>query len=205
VAVIVGPSNGYVGEPVSFDASGSTAGSSPIASYQWNFGDGTSAGPSNSSFVQTLYNNAGTYQATVVVTDQNGLSSSATTQITISTRLGTPVVYSVNTLNGQALLPGTAIVLSFLQGQIAGFDGCNSYSGSYTATPNPDGSYTVAITGLISGGVACPTEIMNQASAYMTLLSSATTAQAQGTAFNLIAPGGTIVFYQVGSLSINPY
>jgi heat shock protein HslJ len=103
------------------------------------------------------------------------------------------------------LLPGTAIVLSFLQGQLAGFDGCNSYSGSYTATLNPDGSYSVAITGLISGGVACPTEIMDQASAYMALLSTATTAQAQGTAFYLISPNGSLIFYQSGSLSVTPY
>ncbi len=205
VAVIVGPSNGYVGEPVSFDASGSTAGSSQIVSYQWNFGDGSSAATTTNPSVQALYNNAGTYQATVVVTDQNGLSSSATTQITIATRLGTPVVYSANSLNGSALLPGTAITLSFLQGQIAGFDGCNSYNGSYTATPNPDGTYSVTITGMTSGGMACPTEIMNQASTYMTLLSSATTAQSQGTAFNLIGPDGTIVFYQVGSLTVTPY
>jgi heat shock protein HslJ len=204
-AAINGPGNGYVGEPVYYDASGSTAGSSPIVSYQWNFGDGTSTGPSPDSNVQTLYNQAGTYQVSVVVTDQNGLSSSATTQITISTRLGTPVVYLLSSLNGKSLLPGTAIVLSFLQGQLAGFDGCNSYSGSYTATLNPDGSYTVAITGLISGGVACPTEIMDQASAYMALLGTATTAQAQGTAFYLIAPNGSLIFYQSGSLSVTPY
>ena len=53
-AVIQGPGNGYVGEPVAFDASGSTAGSSPIVSYAWTFGDGTSAGPSESPSTVTL-------------------------------------------------------------------------------------------------------------------------------------------------------
>ncbi len=205
IASIQGPGNGYVGEPVGFDASGSTAGSSPIVSYAWTFGDGTSAGPSANPSTTTLYNQSGNFQVSVVVTDQNGLSSSANMQISISTRLGTPVVYMLNTLNGQGVLPGTAITLEFVQGQLAGFDGCNAYSGSYTATPNPDGTYAVTISGLIGGGMACPTEIMDQASAYKALLSAVTTAQIQGTVVTLISPDGTLVFYQAGSLSITPY
>lgn len=204
-AVIAGPGNGYVGEPVSYDASGSTPGSSPIVSYQWNFGDGTSSGSSANPTITTLYNYAGSFQVSVVVTDQNGLSSSATTDITISTRLGTPVVYLLNSLNGQGLLPGTAITLQFVQGQLAGFDGCNAYSGSYTGTANPDGTYTIAITGLIGGGMACPTEVMNQASAYMSLLGAATTAQILGSEVTLIAPNGSLVYYQSGTLSATPY
>jgi heat shock protein HslJ len=204
-AVIAGPGNGYVGEPVSYDASGSTAGSSPIVSFAWTFGDGTSAGPSASANIVTLYNQSGTFQASVVVTDQNGLSSSASMQITIATRLGTPVVYLLNSLGDQGVLPGTAITLEFVQGQVAGFDGCNSYSGSYTATPNPDGTYAVTMSGLIGSGMACPTEIMNQASAYLALLSTVTTAQIQGTAVTLISPNGNLVYYQSGSLSITPY
>lgn len=204
-AVIAGPGNGYVGEPVGFDASGSTAGSSPIVSYAWTYGDGTSAGPSASANTVTLYNQAGTFQASVVVTDQNGLSSSATMQITIATRLGTPVVYLLNSLNGQGVLPGTAITLQFLQGQVAGFDGCNSYSGSYTATPNPDGTYALTTSGFIGGSVACPTQIMDQASAYKALLSTVTTAQIKGTEVTLISPDGNLIYYQSGTLSITPY
>jgi heat shock protein HslJ len=108
-------------------------------------------------------------------------------------------------LNGQGLLPGTAITLQFVQGQLAGFDGCNAYSGSYTGTANPDGTYTIAITGLIGGGMACPTEVMNQASAYMSLLGAATTAQILGSEVTLIAPNGSLVYYQSGTLSATPY
>jgi heat shock protein HslJ len=138
-AAIQGPSQGYVGELISFDASGSAAGSSPITSYSWDFGDGTSAGPIPDSKITTLYNDAGTFQVTVIVTDQNGLSSSASAQVTISTRLGTPVVWILDTYANQILLPGTGITLEFLEGKIAGFGGCNSYNGAYTASPNPDG------------------------------------------------------------------
>jgi heat shock protein HslJ len=205
-AAIQGPGNGYVGEPIFFDASGSSAGSSPIVSYAWNFGDGTTAGPSGNSNMTTLYNQSGTFQASVVVMDQNGLSSSATMPVTISTRLGTPVVYLLNSLNGQGVLPGTAITLQFLQGQVAGFDGCNSYSGSYVATPNPDGTYAVTISGgLIGGGMACPAEIMDQASAYKALLSTTNTALIEGTVVTLGGPNGSLLFYQSGTLSITPY
>ena len=204
-AAIQGPGNGYVGEPITFDASGSVNGSSPIVSYSWNFGDGSPASPSSGPNTTTLYNQAGTFQVSVVVTDQNGLSSSATMQVTISTRLGTPVVYMLDRLGNQGVLPGTAITLQFMQGQIAGFDGCNSYSGSYTATANPDGTYLITITGLISSGMSCPVEVMNQASAYMALLSAVNTAQIQGTAVTLIAPDGNLIYYQAGTLSITPY
>jgi heat shock protein HslJ len=204
-AAINGPGTGYVGEPVSFDASGSAAGSSPIVSYQWNFGDGTSAGPSGNSNTTTLYNYAGSYQVSVVVTDQNGLSSSATTQVTISTRLGTPVVWMLDQYGNQGLLPGTAITLQFLSGQLAGFDGCNSYSGAYIATANPDGTYFIQITDLISTSMSCPVEIMNQASAYIALLATVNSAQPQGSTLILSSPNGNLSYYEGGTLSITPY
>lgn len=204
-AAITGPTNGYVGEPVFLDASGSAPGSSPIVSYQWTFGDGTSAGPSDQPNTNKLYNAAGSYTVVVVVTDQNGLSSEASTSLSITTRLDTPVVWILNTYANQPVLPGTGITLQFQGGQVAGFAGCNSYSGSYTATPNPDGTYTVATTGLISGGAACPVEIMNQESAYLALLSSVTTAQLEGNILTLKGPNGDLVFHQAGTLTVTPY
>ena len=95
-AAIQGSSQGYVGEPISFDASASVAGSSPIVSYSWNFGDGTSAGPSANPSQTTIYNQSGEFQVSVVVTDESGQSSSATMAVIISTRLDTPVVWSLN-------------------------------------------------------------------------------------------------------------
>jgi heat shock protein HslJ len=204
-AVVQGSSQGYVGEPISFDASASVAGSSPIVSYGWNFGDGQSAGPSADTFQTTIYNQSGGFQVSVVVTDENGQSSSATMDVTISTRLGTPVVWVLNSYAGQGVLPGTAITLQFQAGQIVGFSGCNSYTGSYTATDNGDGTYSVTVTGIVGTGMMCPADIMAQEQSYLGLLSTVTGATSQGSTLELISPQGSLIFYQAGSLSVTPY
>ena len=58
-----------VGEPVTFDGSQSQPGSSPIANYEWNFGDGTTA---SGAVVTYVYNSPGTYQVTLTITGQDG-------------------------------------------------------------------------------------------------------------------------------------
>ncbi|MFC2046067.1 PA14 domain-containing protein [Chloroflexota bacterium] len=82
VAVIVAPSEGYVGEFVTFDASSSTSGN-PIVSSAWDFGDGTTA---NAVIVNKVYHATGIYNVILTVTDSTGLQDSDTTQITIYKR-----------------------------------------------------------------------------------------------------------------------
>jgi heat shock protein HslJ len=190
-----------VGEPVTFDASASISSGSPISSYTWNFGDGTTAGPSPEPIQTTIFNLAGTYQVSVVVTDQNGQSSSATQEVIISTHLNTPVVWTLDRLGGQALLPGTIITLQFLEGQIAGFSGCNTYTGTYSAVPNEDGTYGVTISGLTSTAMACPETTMVQESAYLATLPTILAAQIQGNTLNLTSPNpaGSLIYHQAGT------
>jgi PKD repeat protein len=68
------------------NASGSVPGSSPITSYRFDFGDGTVEGPKADP--TSAYHNylAGTYQASVTVTDRNGKQATATTTVN---RVGT--------------------------------------------------------------------------------------------------------------------
>jgi len=58
-----------------FDASASGTGTSPIASYTWNFGDGSPEVVTYSATTSYAYATSGTYSASVTVTDAAGAST----------------------------------------------------------------------------------------------------------------------------------
>jgi heat shock protein HslJ len=70
--VIAYPADGLVGEEVTFDGSESRPGSSPIANYKWDFGHGSSG---DGATVTHIYDRSGTFQVTLMVTGEDGLSS----------------------------------------------------------------------------------------------------------------------------------
>ncbi|WP_224484392.1 PKD domain-containing protein [Robertkochia aurantiaca] len=82
VAIITAdPLSGTSPLTVQFSGSGSVPGDSPISSYEWSFGDG------NTSFAaepQHIYQNAGSYITTLVVTDGNGLTDQESVTINVS-------------------------------------------------------------------------------------------------------------------------
>lgn len=65
-----------------FDGTASTAPGSSIASYVWNFGDGTPT--ASGSKVSHTFNSAGTYQVTLTVTNTVGASDTKTSSVTVS-------------------------------------------------------------------------------------------------------------------------
>jgi PKD repeat protein len=69
---------------VSFDASATSDPESSISDYSWDFGDGTSADTGSTPSASHTYPNAGTYTVTLTVTDQLGLSDTATEQVVIA-------------------------------------------------------------------------------------------------------------------------
>ena len=192
-AAISGPESGFVGEPVTFSAEDSISGSSPIQSFAWDFGDGTSAPASPNTTVTKLFEQPGTFQVTVVATDAEGLSSSAAMQIVIDTRLEGPVwsLYPV--------IPRSAVTLQFLTGQLTGFSGCNTYSGSYTATQNEDGTYQVEVTDLLTTKLLCSDELMEQEANYIAALGAVTTARIEGNIMTLSSADELITYYEVGT------
>jgi hypothetical protein len=79
-AVIGAPDQAQVGERVSFDGSQSKPGTSAIARYDWDFGDGKTG---SGEVVRYVYTNPGEYVVTLTVTDEDGLTDTAPAQITI--------------------------------------------------------------------------------------------------------------------------
>ncbi|MGY4768804.1 right-handed parallel beta-helix repeat-containing protein [Kribbella sp. CWNU-51] len=80
--------------PVTADASGSSdADTTGIASYTFDFGDGTIVGPQSGATAVHGYSGPGTYAVTVTVKDGAGLTDTATAQEVVSTR--TLQTYSV--------------------------------------------------------------------------------------------------------------
>lgn len=71
-----GPHSGLVNEPIAFDGSSSTDTDGSIVSWDWDFGDGTTGdGPTPAH----SYDEAGDYQVTLTVTDNDGFSDSDST------------------------------------------------------------------------------------------------------------------------------
>lgn len=80
VAVASGtPTSGTAPLSVNFSSNGSYDPDGTIASFNWDFGDGTAT--SSLAAPSHTYNTSGTYVASLVVTDNGGLSSTATVTI----------------------------------------------------------------------------------------------------------------------------
>jgi len=74
------PSEPVVAETVTFNASASNDSDGTIVSYAWGFGDGTT---DSSAIVEHAYTAAGTYNVTLTVTDNDGLTHTVTKSITV--------------------------------------------------------------------------------------------------------------------------
>jgi PKD repeat protein len=78
------PSPATVGESVTFDGSGTVISKTPAdtvaTSYEWDFGDGSSA---KGEAVSHTYTAVGTYTVTLTVTDSAGREGSTTEEITV--------------------------------------------------------------------------------------------------------------------------
>jgi PKD repeat protein len=144
------------GTLVSFDASGS---SDPnpggfITSYNWSFGDGGSSGGKSPSHV---YANAGTYTATLTVTDNYGQTSTSASH-TVSVVDEQPSVSFNPPTGGTAGSPVSFTGSGFdPDGSIVAYswnfgDGSLGSGASTSHTYSAPGTYTVTLTGTDSSG-----------------------------------------------------
>jgi PKD repeat protein len=169
------PTSGVVPLNVKFDGSRSTDKDKgdTIASYSFNFGDGSGIVTLPSSTVTHTYNRAGTYSASLVVTDSRGKPSSNTAAVTISATPQAP-----SSVSGSGILDSAAKisfglkVSSNLTGTVSykdnannvGFDtsmissywlsgNCATFSGSATLKSNGAAvTYTITACDNGSGG-----------------------------------------------------
>lgn len=89
VAEVGGPYPGTTGLPVSFDGSASWDPDGTIVSFEWDFGDGNVASGSTPTHT---YDAAGLYTVALTVTDETGLTDTATTTADIIDAINQPPV-----------------------------------------------------------------------------------------------------------------
>ena len=149
---------------VTFDASTSSDPEDTTLAYSWDFGDGTTA--SGSKLASHQYTTAGTYTATVTVTDSQGAGDSATSQpILVSaetTGSTTPTaLVTASRTSGKAPLPvtfnGSGSIPSEQTGSITGYswnfgDGSTGSGMASQHTFTDPGTYTVRLTITDSSG-----------------------------------------------------
>jgi hypothetical protein len=163
------------GSGYTFDASGSYDADGQIASYAWDFGDGsTSQGTRSTSHT---YLADGSYQVVLTITDNAGASSNVTQTVTVNSSSNAPpsAQFTMNTTSGAAPLTVTFDASpSSDDGQIASYkwnfgDGSATESGRtamhiYTQTGNfnvtlsvtDDGGLTASTTKLVAVTAAPP-------------------------------------------------
>ncbi len=154
-----GPYSALTGVAIAFSSSGSGDSDGSIRNYQWDFGDGSSSTLANPAH---SYASAGSYTASLTVTDDDGASGSDTATATISSQPAgnlTPVADANGPYSGTA-----GVALNFSSAGSSDADGSlASYSwnfgdGSASNQANPShtyasaGSYSVSLTVTDNGG-----------------------------------------------------
>jgi PKD repeat protein len=180
-ALTLSPTSTPVGQTVTASASGSKAGSNPISTYSFAFGDGTTVGPQAAATAPHAYATGGVYTVTVTVTDSAGLTSTATAQETV----GQPkAALTVTPSSGNAPLAVTASASASTDAggiAITGYafkfgDGSATVSGAsssathtYTAVGSPTVTVTVTDSTGATATATAPVSVENGPTAALTL------------------------------------
>jgi PKD repeat protein len=145
VAVIsASPASGQAPLSVSFSSSGSTD-DGIIASYSWNFGDGSAV--SGDPYPAHTYTSAGAYKATLTVTDSEGLTGASSVTISVARDIYVDSIVMSSSSSSTAVSAAAAVTIKDLAGiSIAGA----TVAGSWSGIVQGSSSGTTASSGTVS-------------------------------------------------------
>jgi PKD repeat protein len=200
-AIISAPTTGQVGQPITFDGSGSTTSDNNIVSYAWNFGDGTTA---NGVSVTHTYSQVGSYQVSLTVTDDQGATATATQMIQIGQPLPPAAVISILTagqagqptvLDGSGSTPGVGQIVKY---EWNFGDGTIGSGARVVHIYIKAGSYTISLTVTNSDGLtATATQIIHIEQSSPTAIISGPTTGAVGQSIAFDGSGSTAGIGQI--------
>lgn len=104
IAALDGPYAGAEGGGIAMSAAASVDPNGTVASYSWDFGDGTTG---SGATVAHAYAQDGTYTVTVTVTDNDGLTDTTAAPVAVAN-----VPPAIGPFNGASLLPGETYTAS---------------------------------------------------------------------------------------------
>lgn len=186
-----------IGSPSVFTST-STVPGGVISTWQWSFGDATTSAAQNPSH---LYNNAGTYNVTLIATSTNGCTSSIQQPVTVNP------LPAANAGSDQSVCLGTSATLLATGGTTYAWTPGGQTSASINVTPNVNTSYIVFVTD--SNGCfkrdtvnvnVLPLPVVNAGADKSICIGASTTIQATGGTTYLWNPGGATT----ASITVNP-
>lgn len=144
------PTSGTAPVTVSFSGAGSSDPDGTIASYAWDFGDGTTGSGMSAS---KTYSAAGTYTATLTVSDNRGGTASATRSITVSAPARLVKVQSIALTKSLSKGKYTAKALVTVVDQNGAAVGGVTVTGTFSGAVSGSKSGTTASSGKSAGKV----------------------------------------------------
>ena len=156
-----GPATSVDKLTVSFDGTGSTDSDGTITSYQWNFGDGTTASGATASHAYT----PGQWTVTLTVTDNSGATNTASTLIPVSGLLPNPT--GLRYTGGKLDFAWDAVPGATRYVIVASDNGNNNFAGLFCGSSgNRSGSFNAPATSGTVGGGSCYRDYSVQITAY---------------------------------------